>query len=84
MDTSETLAVKRERAPVGGVMDSAIPTQSTDKKSRLGDHPLAFVMDKEVVKGHAQWRRPEMKAKSGTQTRMDPGASAIVDGGGPA
>ena len=44
---------------------------------------MAFVTDKEVVKEHAQWRQPEMKAKIDTQTRMDPGAPFLVDGGGP-
>ena len=55
MDASETTAGKRERAPVEGAMDSDIPTQSIDKKSRLGcdgaQSPRpAPVMDKEVVK----------------------------------
>ena len=54
MDTSETLAGKRERAPAEGVMDSDIPTHSIDTKCRLGNLHFAFVMDKDVVKGHAQ------------------------------
>ena len=49
MDTSETLTRKRGRATVEGVMDSDIPTQSAEKKSRLGDLHLAFVMDNEVA-----------------------------------
>ena len=53
--TSETLAGQRERAPVEGVADSDIPTQSIDKKSRLEDPHLAFAMDTEVMKEHAQW-----------------------------
>ena len=64
-------------------MASGIPTQSIDKESRLGDLHLAFVMDKEVVKEHAQWWQPEMKAKIDTQPRMDLGKSLKVDGRGP-
>ena len=74
---------KRGRAPAEGAMDSDIPTQQIDKMSRLGELQLALVMDKEVVKEHAQWSQPEMKEKIGTQTRMDPDASFMVDGGGP-
>ena len=59
MDTSETLAGRRVRAPVEGAMDSDIPTQSIER-SRLGDLHLAFAGD-EVVKDNAQWRQPEMK-----------------------
>ena len=54
MDTSETLAGRRGRAPVEGVMDSDIPTQSIGKKSQLGDPHLAFVLEKEVTGEHAQ------------------------------
>ena len=81
MDTSETLAGTRERAPVVGVMDSDIPTQSSEKKSRLGDLHLAFVMNQEVVKERAQWRRPELGEKIETYTRLGPGASVFVGGG---
>ena len=84
METSETSAGRRGRAPVEGVMDSDIPTQSIEKKSRLGDLHLAFAKDKEVVEEHAQWRRPEMEAKIGAETPTDPGASGKVDGGRPA
>ena len=82
-DTSETLAGKRERAPVEGVMGSDIPTQSIDKRSRRGDLDLAFAIDKEVAKGHAQWRQSETKEEIDTQARMDPGASCLADGGEP-
>ena len=64
-------------------MDSDVPTQAIAKKSRLGDLHRALVMDKEAAKGHAQWWRPEMKGKMDTQTWMDPGASFVLDGGGP-
>ena len=83
MDSSETLAGKRERAPLEGVMDSETPTQSIDKRSRIGDLHLAFVMGKEVVKEHAQWRQSELEEKIDTQNRLDPGASVFLDGGGP-
>ena len=83
MDTSETLAGKGERAPVAGVMDSNIPALSIGKKSRLGDLHVASVMDEEEVRELARRRRPEIKAKINTQTRVGPGASGIVGGGGP-
>ena len=53
MDASETLTGKRERAPVEGVMDSHVPSQSVDKRCRLGDLHWASVMGKDVVKKHA-------------------------------
>ena len=83
MDTSETLAGKRERAPVEGAIDSDTPTQSIDKKSRLSDLHLAFVMDEEAAKEHAQWRQLELKEKIDTQIRLAPGAWVFVDGGEP-
>ena len=64
-------------------MDSDTPTQSADKKGRVGDLRLAFVTDKEVVKGHACWRRWHMKEKIRAQTRMGAGASFALGGGGP-
>ena len=54
MDASDTLAGKRERTSVGGVMGSDIPSQSIDKKSRLCDLRLAVLVNKEVVKEHAR------------------------------
>ena len=44
---------------------------------------MAFVIDKEVVKEHAQRWQTEVKAKVYTQTRMDPRASFMADSGGP-
>ena len=84
MDTSETLAAKRERAPVEEAMASDILIQPLDKKSRLADLPLAFVTDKEEVKEDVQWRQPGMEGKIGTHSRTDPGAPLSVDGAGPA
>ena len=82
-DTSETLTGKCERTPAEGAVDSDVPSQSAVKKCRLGHLHLAFVMDKDVVKGHAQWRRSAMETKIGTQARKDPGAPSVMDGGGP-
>ena len=82
MDTSETLTGKRERAPVADVMGLDIPTQSEDKKGRLGDPHVALATEKEVAKEHAQWRQSDMKNKIDTQTRMEPGASFVLDAGG--
>ena len=84
MDTSETSTGKRERAPVEGAAGSDIPTQSIDKKGRLGEPHPAFVTVKGVVKRHTQWRRPEMQENIDTQSQMDPGAAFMLDGGGPA
>ena len=84
MDTSETLAGKREQPPVEGAMDSDVPTQSIDRESRLGDIRPACVMEGEVVKARAQWWRRAMKKKSDTLTRMDPRAPWAVNSGGPA
>ena len=42
------------------------------------------MIDKEVAKEHAQWWQPEVQAKIDTRARMDPGASFLVDVGGPA
>ena len=36
-----------------------------------------------MVKEHAHWRQPEMRAKIDTQSRMDPGAPFMMDGRGP-
>ena len=83
MDTSETLAGKRERAPVEGVMDSDIPTQSVDKKCRAGDLHFASVADKEMVKKHAQWRHADMMGNIDAQTHKHPGAPFNKGGGGP-
>ena len=54
MDTSETLARQHELAPVEVVLDSDIPIQPLDRKRRPADLPLAFAVDKEVVKERAQ------------------------------
>ena len=54
-----------------------------DTKCRLGDLHVAFVMDKDVATGHAQWWRSHMKEKVDTQTRKDPGASFVMHGGEP-
>ena len=52
MDASETIAVKRERAPAEGVMDSDTPTQSFGRECRDGDLHVACVSDMDVVKDH--------------------------------
>ena len=41
---------------------------------------MAFVAVEVVAKEHAQWRHSDMKEKSDTQTREDPGASFVIDG----
>ena len=47
IDTSDTAAGKRKRAPAEGAMDSDVPTQSIDKKSRMGELRLALGPDTE-------------------------------------
>ena len=41
-DTSDTVAGKRKRAPAEGAMDSDMPPQPIDKKSRMGELRLAL------------------------------------------
>ena len=58
-DTSETLTGKRNRST-----DTADELSATQWKRRRVSHlRLAFVKGKEIVKGHAPWRGPEMKAR---------------------
>ena len=64
-------------------MDLDVSSQSVVKKCRMGDLLLSSVADKDVVKGHAQWWRSDMKEKVDAQTRKDPGTSFARDGGGP-
>ena len=64
-------------------MDSDIPTQSIDKKSRSGYLHLAFAMDLEVAKEYAQGWQPEMTEKIDTHSVMEPGAPLMMGGGGP-
>ena len=64
-------------------MDSDISSRSVDKKIRLGDLRLASVTDTGAAREHAQSWRSDIEDKVDTQTRMDPGASFGLDGGGP-
>ena len=64
-------------------MGPYVPSQSADKNCQLGDVHLACVTDLDVAKKHAQWWLSDMKGKMDTQTRKDPGASFVMDGGGP-
>ena len=82
MDTPETVSGKRERAPVGGAMDSDTPTRPLGTKYRAGDLHLAFVADKEVVQRHVQWRHFERKVEIDAQSGRGPVASPGVDSGG--
>ena len=72
MDISETMAGKRERAPVEGATDSDIPTESSGRACRAGDLHLGFVAGREVVGGAAQWWHSGKKEKIDTQSRKDP------------
>ena len=83
-DVPETAAGTRDRAPVEGVMDSTIPTQSLVRKCRVGDLHLARVADKGVAQEHAQSQHFDMEEKIGTQSAEDPGALSVLGGGGPA
>ena len=83
VDTSDTLAGERERAPLEGVTDSDIPTQFLGAECRAGDILSAFVADKEVAEAHVQWRDSDLKERIDAQTRKDPGVPFVMDGGGP-
>ena len=63
MDTSETLAGKRDRALVDTVGKSEGLLRTQEKRSRVGDLYLAFVLDKEVAMEHAHWWNPALKAR---------------------
>ena len=82
MDTTEAISGKRERAPVEGSMGSGIPSQSLGEKRLAGDPHLAFVADKGVAKEHPQWWHSEIKGKVNAQSRQDPAAPLVLDGGG--
>ena len=78
MDSLETLAEKRKRAPVEGVMNSDVPAHTQEKRCRARDLHLASVADKEAVKEHAEWRHTEMKSRLGTLPQVDPSESAVA------
>ena len=82
MDTSETIAGRRKRAPSEGVMDSGILAQSMGGKCRAGDPHLSFDAHKEVLKEQALWRHSEMTEKIDTQSRKDLAVHVDMDGGG--
>ena len=82
-DPSETPTGQRGRAPVEGRMDTGAPSEAVGKKCRCGDLRLALVMDMRVVRGHARRWRSDTKDKIDMQTRKDPGASFLMDSGGP-
>ena len=62
-ETSETLSGTRNRA-MGSAMNNLAELPATEgQRCRVGDPYVAFVVDKEIVKGHASWRNPEIKAR---------------------
>ena len=65
MDTSETLAGKRDRAPVVVVDISEDPQGSMEKRCRVGDLHFAFAPDTEEVKEHTLWWNPVLEARCG-------------------
>ena len=54
-----------------------------ERRPRSAVLGIALAGYSEVVKEHAQWRHSDMKEKIDTQTREGPGASLVMDGGGP-
>ena len=66
------------------VMGLDIPTQSSGGRRRALDLHLALVAEKKVVNGHAQWWHFEMKEKFDAQSKKNPSAPFINDGGGSA
>ena len=79
-DTSETVTGERERAPAEGVLGSDLPTQSQEKRCRVGGLHLAFSADEDGVKEHVQWWHPEMKSRMDSQSQLNPTDSVFVDG----
>ena len=79
METSETISGERERAPVGGVMDSDISNRLSGKKCRVGDFHLASVAVKAVVAARAQWRHFEMRGEIDAQSIGDPSAPFVTN-----
>ena len=63
MDTSETLSEKRSRAKADAVETSGDLPMTQEQCCRVSDLHLAFVADKEIVKGRAQWWNPDAKAR---------------------
>ena len=74
MDASETIYGQRERAPVEGVTDSDIPTQSSGQKCRVGDPPWACGAERGVARKHTEWWHCEAKEDIAVQSRKDPSA----------
>ena len=66
MGTSATVSGKRGRAPadVAGYLDG--PPQNQEKRCCVDALRVAFVVDKEAVKGRAQRRNPELKSRVGS------------------
>ena len=74
MDTSATVAGKMGRAPVDAVENSDVPLEVREERCRVGDLHFAYVADKEVVKGRAQWQNPVVKSRLGATQ------SSVADG----
>ena len=64
MGASDTVSANRDREPadVGENTDESIRNQG--KRCCAGDPHLAFVSDKDVVKGYAQLWNPDLKSRS--------------------
>ena len=77
-ETSETVTGSSGRAPAEGVTDSDIPTQTQQKRWRVGGPFLAAFADKEVVKELARRRHRVMKSRADSQARMDPTESVVA------
>ena len=63
IDTSETLAGRRDRALIDAVEDSEDVPGNRERRWRVGDLHMAFVAEKEVAKVRPQWRNPDLKAR---------------------
>ena len=62
MDTSETLPQKRNRAMEDAGNNSDGSPMTPEHRCHVGEVHLAFTVNKDIVKDHAQLRNPEMKA----------------------
>ena len=60
-DTPVTSAAKRGRPPADVLEHSQGPKFAPDKRCKRDPLRAAFVADTEVVKGHSQWRKSDLK-----------------------
>ena len=79
METSETLAGKRDRAPMDVAENSKDSFRNLDRRCRVGDLHLAFVAEKKFAREHTHWWNPDMKTRwNATRACVVEGADAAI------